>query len=1074
MRRLLLTFAVIVAVVLTTLTSAAAHASPAGQSSVKVDHLTTENADNPLGIGVAQPRLGWQLGSPDRDQRQTAYEIIVASSPSLLAKSQGDVWDSGKVTSSQSSNVTYAGPALASRTRYYWKVRVWDGQGLPSAWSPPNWFETALLNASDWGSAEWIGPPAQNLAADLVGDDWIWYPEGNPAQSACIACTRYFRLDFNVPSDRTIASATLTTTADNQVTAYVNGTQVSTTSDWTKAAQQDVTSELVPGPNVVALAAYNINGPAGLIGRLRINFTSGDPLVIDTGASTKTQNTDITGWQAPGFDDSTWPAALDLGTYGISPWKTGVTVAPPATVSAPLLRKEFTAHGAITRARAYITGLGNYTLDINGQKVGDRLLDPAYTEYEKTVLYATYDVTSDLRSGQNAIAVELAPGFYYYNTPKLLMQLVIDYADGTSTTIVSDNTWQLDNSGPTSFAETGGASGQPVFGGESYDARRDPVGWDQPGFDASGWEQANVLPAPGGRLVAETEPPVTATGDVTPVSVTRLPSGSYVVDMGQMITGWVKLTAAGQPGETVSMQYGEKLNADGSVNSVPNPGPRNRFQRDEYTFAGSGTESWEPSFTWKSFRYVELTGLDAPPQAGTVIGRLVHTAVAHTGSFTSSDPLYNQIHQAMQRTTLNVLLGFPAIDPANERNGWTGDTQLITPSMTDNFGMDAFLAQWLNDIQDGQRADGSISVIDPIRDGCCYGYAPEWTAAYPLVAWDLYVRYGDLDVLSSHYDSLVNYMQWQIGSLQNGISPPGPYGDWYSPGYSSAPEDRRLSATAYVYHETEIMADIADALGHTADAASYRSTAEYIKTQFNALFLNTTTGQYQTATDPGYRQANNAIPLEFGMVPDQYRASVLQSLVADVNARGGHLNTGFLGTPALLDALTQGGHADLAQAIANQTTYPSWGQWIEAGADTLWEQWGLNARSHDIPSLGSIDAWFYEDVAGISPDPAHPGYQNSIIKPHPMAAPSSASASIDTAYGQVKSSWTAGATVFTLNVQVPGNATATVDVPLDNCSVVTESGVPAGQAAGVQSLGTTSDGYASFSVGSGNHHFKCT
>ena len=312
MRRLFLTFsviavAVITAGMLTTLTSAPAHATPAGQSSVKVNQLTTEGAHNPLGLGVAQPRLGWQLSSPDRDQAQSAYEIIVASSPSLLAKSQGDVWDSGKVTSSQSSNVTYGGPALASRTRYYWKVRVWDGQGLPSDWSPPNWFETALLNASDWGSAEWIGPPAQNLAADLAGDDWIWYPEGNPAQSACISCTRYFRLDFNVPSDRTIASATLTTTADNQVTAYVNGTQVSTTSDWTKAAQQDVTSELVPGANVVALAGFNINGPGGLIGRLRINFTSGAPMVIDTGASTKTQNTEITGWQEPGFDDSAWP-----------------------------------------------------------------------------------------------------------------------------------------------------------------------------------------------------------------------------------------------------------------------------------------------------------------------------------------------------------------------------------------------------------------------------------------------------------------------------------------------------------------------------------------------------------------------------------------------------------------------------------------------------------------------------------------------------------------------------------------------------------------------------------------------
>lgn len=1052
--------------------AASAHATPAGQSSVTVGQLTTEYAHNPLGIDVARPRLGWQISSPDRGQDQTAYQILVSSSPSLLGKSQGDVWDSGKVTSGRSVNVRYGGPELASRTRYYWEVRVWDSQGVPSVWSPPAWWETALLNPADW-KADWIGPPSLALQPDFNGDDWIWYPEGNLAQGFPSG-TRYFRLDFNVPSDRTVAGATLTTTADNQVTAYVNGTQVGTSSNWTKAARQDVTDHLTPGANVLALAATNQGaGAAGVIARLRISFTSGESLVVDTGASAMAANTAVSGWQAPGFDDSTWTRALDLGAYGISPWKQGVTVAPPAQVAGPLLRKEFMADGPVVRARAYITGLGNYSLHINGQKVGDRLLDPAYTQYDKTVLYATYDVTSDIQAGRNAIAVELAPGFYYYNTPKLLMQLVINYADGTSTTITTDNTWQIDTSGPTIFDnDPNSASGQPVFGGETYDARRNPVGWDQPGFDATRWQPATVLPAPGGRLVAESEPPVTVAENVTPVAVTEPTPGSYVVDMGRTITGWIRLTAAGQPGDKVSLQYGEKLNADGTVFSRPSPGPRDRWQRDEYIFGSSGVQTWEPTFTFKSFRYVQLDGLSAPPQLSDVLGRVVHSAVPTAGQFSSSDTLYNQIHQAMQRTTLNALLGYPAIDPANERNGWTGDTQLITPSMTDNFGMDAFLAQWLNDIQDGQRDNGSISVIDPIRDGCCYGWAPEWDAAYPIVAWDLYVRYGDLNVLESHYDSLTKYMQWQLGSLKDGISPPGPYGDWYSPGYGPAPEDRRLSATAYMYHETMLMAGVAAALGHDGDAANYRSTADLIKTKFNELFLDTSSGQYRTASDPSYRQASNAIPLAFGMVPEEYRASVVQGLVDDVAAHGGHLNTGILGTPALLDALTNNGHADVAHTIANQTTYPSWGQWLQAGADTFWEAWGLSARSHDHPMFGTVDAWFYEDVAGISPDPNHPGYQHSIIKPHPMATPSQASASIDTVYGPVASAWSADTTSFTLNVRVPGNASATVDVPISNCSVITESGVPADQATGVHSLGNR-NGYAEFEVGSGNYHFRC-
>lgn len=908
-RALLLAVVSVAAVaLLTTPTTAGAmpEAPAPAQGPVQVYGLVTDYAHDPLGIDDTAPQLSWKLKSPARGESQTAYQILVSSSESNLARSRGDVWDSGVVASSQSVDIGYSGVPLTSRTRYYWKVRVWGSVGQPSAWSAPAWWETALLQQSDW-TAQWIGP--------------------------------------------------------------------------------------------------------------------------------STFNTD------------------------------------PA--SGPLLRKEFTADQGISRARVYICGLGNYVLNINGRKVGNRVLDPAFTSYSKTDLYATYDVTSYIQAGQDAIGVELAPGFYYSSTPKLLMQLVVDYTDGSSTTIASDGTWQMDLSGPTLFGTGGKVSGAPVFGGETYDARLNPAGWDQPGFNAQGWQPASVVPAPGGKLVAETMEPVTVADTFEPTGgVTEPEPGVYVVDMGRTISGWIRLTASGQVGQEVSIQYGEKLNANGTVNAVPNPGPRPRFQEDQYIFGGSGTQTWEPSFTWKSFRYVQLTGLSAPPAAGTVVGRAIHNAVRTDGQFSSSDTLYNEIDQAMQRTMVNVLLGFPAFDPANERNGWTGDTQLTAPSMIDNFGMDAFLRQWLNDIQDGQRPTGVISVIDPPRDGCCYSWNPEWDAAYPLVAWDLYVSYGDRGALESHYASLTSYMQWQISSLKNGISPAGAFGDWYSPGYTAAPEDRRLSATAYVYSETEVMADIASVLGHSDDAASYRSTAQSIDTAFNQLFLNPVTGQYQTASDPGYRQASNAIALEFGMVPAEYQASVLQGLVDDVRARDDHLNTGFLGTPALLDVLTQRGYAGLAQAITNQTTYPSWGQWLDAGADTLWEEWGLSARSHDIPTLGSVDAWFYQDVGAISADPQRPGYQHSIIKPYPMAAPSHASASYDSMYGQIKSAWTATATTFDLNATIPANATSTIFIPVATCSTITESGIPAASAPGVESLGV-SNGYAAFSVGSGSYHFRC-
>jgi alpha-L-rhamnosidase len=1057
-----------IAVVLSSIPTVAGGAPGAtpDQSAVQVGPLTTEGSRNPLGVDVVRPRLSWVLESSERGQAQTAYQVLVSSSLAGLGQARGDAWDSGKVASDQSVSVSYGGHALASSTRYYWKVRVWDVHGIPSDWSAPAWWETALLHPSDW-TAAWIGPPVFDAKPDLAGANWIWYPEGDPAQSAP-GGTRYFRSQFDLPGDRDVTSATLTVTADNQVTAYVNGGQVSTGADWIHASRLDVAASLRTGKKVLAFSASNIDGPAGLIARLRISFASGDPLIIDTTRAVKSANAESAGWQAPDFDDSSWPPALEIATYGDPPWGLQVTVPRPSPAAGPLLRKEFAATAPISRARAYISGIGYYVLRINGRKVGDRVLDPTYTEYEDTVLYSTYDVTTFLRTGPNAIGVELSPGFYYYDTPKLRMQLVIDYADGTSEMVGTDGTWRLSTSGPTLFGTDGA---EPVFGGETFDARRDPRGWDQTGFDTSGWQPAAAVAPPGGKLVAEAVEPVTVAENVDPVGVTQPRTGTYVVDMGRTLTGWVRLAAAGQAGTKVSIQYGEKLNPDGTVNAVASPGPRPRWQRDEYIFRSSDVETWEPSFTFKSFHYVQLDGLSAPPQQGAVLGRAVHSSVRSIGDFSSSDALYNQIHQAMRRTTLDALLGYPAIDPAHEKNGWAGDTQLITPSMTDNFGMNAFLAKWLGDVRDSERADGSISQIDPIRDDCCYGWAPEWTAAYPLVAWELYVKYGDRQVLESHYDTLVKYMQWQTGSLVDGIAPASMWGDWASPGYGVGPEDRRLSATAYVYRQAIVMAGIAAALGHTEDADRYTATAGSIRARFNEAFLDNASGEYKTASDPGYRQASNAIPLAFGMVPEEYRRSVLDGLVRDVLAHDRHLNTGILGTPALLDVLTRNGHADLAQAAVDQTTYPSWGEWIRAGADTMWEGWGLDGRSRNHPMLGTVDAWFYQDVVGISPDPQFPGFKHTIIQPFPMAAPSHATASYDSVYGQIEATWTASADGFSLDVHIPVNTSATVLVPVGNSPTVLESGRPAGAAPGVESLGIA-DGYARFCVGSGDYHFS--
>jgi alpha-L-rhamnosidase len=758
-------------------------------------------------------------------------------------------------------------------------------------------------------------------------------------------------------------------------------------------------------------------------------------------------NAEEAGWQEPGHDDAGWPAALDAAAYGDPPWRTGITP-PRDPVNAPVLRKQFSAPSRVVRARAYVSGIGYYELRVNGRRIGDQVLDPTYTEYEDTVLYSTYDVTRDLRRGPNTLEVTVAPGFYYYDAPKLLMQVAVDYADGSSEIIATDPSWEIAD-GPTSFTTV---AGNEVFGGETFDARLEP----------GGGEPAQLVPSPGGRLTAEAVEPVKVTDTVTPVGITEPAPGTYVIDMGRTLTGWIRLQAAAEAGTRASIQYGEKLNPDGTVNGVANPG-RARWQHDEYVFRGDAAETWEPSFTFKSFRYVQLDGLTTRPDVDDVRGRVVHSAVADTGDFASSSPLYDDLHLAMRRSILGGVLGYPAIDPGHEKNGWTGDMQLIAPSMIGTLGVDAYLEKWLGDVRDSQRADGSISMIAPIRDGCCYAWAPEWTAAYPIVAWELYLRYGNRRVLETHYDTLVRYLAWQTDSLVDGISPPSHWGDWASPGYLYAPEDRRLTATAYIYRQAEIMGDIADALGRDADAAEFRATADEILGRFNAVFLDAQSGHYVTASDPEYRQTSNAIPLAFGMVPGGSEGTVLDSLVSDVRAREDHLNTGILGNPALLEALTNGGRADVAHAIASQTTYPSWGQWFTAGADTMWEEWGLDGRSRNHPMHGTVADWLYREVAGIAPDA--PGFERILIEPHPGTL-TAARGEHESPYGEIESAWTLQDGRFTLDVTIPVNTTAIVRVPVSaggDAQPVLGSSVV--RARGVH------DGYDEFRVGSGQYRF---
>ncbi|GLY93797.1 family 78 glycoside hydrolase catalytic domain [Actinoplanes sp. NBRC 103695] len=1031
---------VVVAVAALLLTSSPpASAQQAGVAGLSVEHRT-----DPLGVDIARPRLGWILST--RGKPQSAYEIEV----SKTRNGPADVWDSGRVVSAKSFDVDYAGPALASRTRYFWRVRVWAG-GQASGWSRPGWFETAFLRPEQF-QGDWIGAHRTAPALSFEGASWIWHPEGDAASSVP-AGTRYFRRTFDLPA----GASELQVTADDAFTLYVNGREAvrspAVADAWRTASIVDVSALLRPGANVIAVVAVNTNaGPAGLLVKLEDLVTDGRWKSADAAAP---------GWEQPGFDDTAWPAARVAAAYGSGPWGSSVSAPPPPET---LLRNEFAVTKPVASARAYISGLGYNKLFLNGGRIGDHELDPGFTVYDKTVLYSTYDVTAALRGGTNAIGVGLGRGFHsmtnpdewkasaWWGEPRLKLELDITYRDGTSHRVLSGDDWTVAG-GPT--------RSESLWFGETYDARLERPGWDRPGFDDTGWTPALLVDGPGGTLRPQTFPPIKVTEPLAVAGVTEPVAGAHVYDFGSPTAGWARIGVRGPAGATVRITYGEKLRADGTVDNVGGFGMR--LQAYAYTLKGDGLELYQPSYSYAGFRYAQI---DAPPGVTleSVYGVRVHTAVATTGGFTSSSDLLNRYQDAQRNTILNNLHSIPTDTPMYEKRPYTADGHLYADSAIAHFDMREFYRNWMRSHRDDQNADGSLGTTEPTTESGRAVKDPIWSASFVLVNWDLYWYYGDTGAIAENYDAMkawLGYYERTIaatGNIYTGFS----YGDWLSPGFAFAPEGTRLAGTAYLHLTATKLARMARALGHDADARHFEALAATIADAFNAAFLDRSAGVYVDDRSAGYRQTSNLLPLSLGIVPEADRARVVANLVADVEQRGAHLNTGALGTKLLLPVLTDTGHADLAYRVATNPTYPGWGYWFEElGATTMWEEWGASARSHDHAFLGTVDDWLYQRVAGI--EPAAPGYTAVTVKPTLAGDLSSASAHVGTPLGEVSSSWTRTRNRFTLRAGVPGGATATVFVPAHARREVT---APAGaRFAGM------SGGHATFTVGPGKHVF---
>ncbi|HEY3328663.1 MAG TPA: family 78 glycoside hydrolase catalytic domain [Capsulimonadaceae bacterium] len=732
---------------------------------------------------------------------------------------------------------------------------------------------------------------------------------------------------------------------------------------------------------------------------------------------------DETDWEAQWITSASYPEVMP-----------GSKVAP-----SPIFRKEARIDSPVRHARAYISGLGFFELEVNGRKVGDHVLDPAFTRYDLRTLYVVHDITDHLVLGQNAFGVVLGTGYYNCHTkevwdfeqaawrdrPKVIAQIEITHADGTVHTIRTDRSWST-STGPIVF--------DGIRNGEFYDARLEKPGWSLPGYDASTWSPAQIAASPGGELISQLLP-VKVTQTLAALSVTELADGSSMVDFGQNIAGWAQLAASAPAGTEVTLRYGERLNDDGTLNveSIKTFIKSGEFQTDKYTFKGDGVETWEPRFTFHGFRYVHVTGFPAKLLAENLRARVVHSAFEPAGSFSCSNELLTTMFTAMKWTYTGNFVGIPMDCPQREKNGWTGDTQLATETGLLMFDSAPAYRQWLDDISAAMRPSGQLPGIVPTGGwGYNWGSGPAWDSALTHIPWYIHVLTGDIDVLQRHYEKMKRYVHYMGRMATDDILSFG-LGDWLSPIPRDSPNSSPvpLTSTAYYFANAQIVSRIAALTGRDDESAHYAALAERIKAAFNREFYDPATGYYK-----GRSQTPQAFALYYGLVPDgeeQRVADGLAKIVVEDNCRP---TFGIVGSKYVPSALAKIGRSDLVYKMAVGTEFPSWAAWFDSGATTFYEDWkGEGSLNH--VALGIICEWMMKWLAGIKADHTQPGFKHSVIQPVFINDLEWVKGEHKTPYGLIRSEWhheDGGGVAMT--IEIPVNTTATLRLPSGSKPVV--------------------------------------
>jgi len=1069
--------------------------------------LQCESLTEPLGMDLAHPSLSWKLADTRPGAKQTAYEIQVASSAAKLSADQADVWDSGKITSEASLHVPYLGPALTASRRYFWRVRVWDKAGKPYPASAITWWETGLMGQENW-KAKWIGYEEPELhrvrEADAV---WITNAEANVPELS--SDTHHnFRLRFETA--KSVRRATLYVTGRDTVAAWMNGRQVLEAQPlppwkqmpWKTYRVIGVSAAVEAGKNLLAIDAIHYAGErrrgvsddsrTPMSATLYMEAADGSAEILTSGEHGWKAALDAKGnWQEAAFDDSAWKEAIRYvppansfeGSEMGYPWPTGAVKA---------LRKSFEVTEPIASARLYATALGAYSFSINGKRVGDQILSPGWTDFRQRVIYQTYDVTGEVKTGKNAIGALLAPGWYstpleWYGQgnnygkaqPALRAQLRIEYLDGSVDWVVTDEKWKADIS-PILSAE--------IYNGETYDARKLQNGWDSASFEDASWTAVTVVKAHEPEIVWQYFPPIRAHQVLDAKAMTSPSPGVYIYDFGQNLAGVARLRSKGAIGTDVQLRFAEVLNPDGTL-YVENL--RTAKATDHFVLSGSAAvEEFQPEFTFHGFRYVELSGLAAKPELADVKAVVFHTDAPFTTKLKTGSAMINQLWSNILWGQRSNFVGVPTDCPQrDERLGWTADAQVFWRTATYNMDLATFSRKFSADMRGTQVGTDMYGIFAPGTSTPHPAYGTGWSDAGVIIPWTSWIQNGDPAVIEENWVGMENYLAAieaanpdHLWKKNYGI----PFADWLAP-EGVTPVD--LIATAYWAYDVSLMRQMAHAAGKSADEKKYSGLFDKIKAAFNEAYVKPdasvagvppppvfASGTESKLSDkPVETQTGYVLALQMNLLPAALRPAAAQKLVDRLAANQWRLGTGFLGTPYLLGALTDTGHADVAYRLLLNTEYPSWGYLVEHGATTMWERWNGDQKrddptmnSYNHYAYGAVGDWIYRYAAGVDATEDDPGLHT--VRLHPNFDPrlGSVDFTYESNYGTVHSAWTVAGKKATWKVTIPANAKGRLELTADEVKAYRLEGKPVRDSSRVRASGSAT---GKFELPAGSYEF---